>query len=302
MNHDGGRTFRVILEHLIAAGYKVSHRILNSKDFGVPQERKRIYIVGSLRSIPYLGEFKKVNKKMRDILESGKPISNTPFTKKLLENFSLDELFGKSIKDKRGGENNIHSWDLQLKGPTSQSERILLNKILTERRKKIWAELYGIDWMDGMPLTEEMIASFYHENDLHELLESLVLKGYLKYEFPKKKITLVDGNGNKSIIREYDMTKPKGYNIVSGKLSFEVNKILSPDGIAPTLVAMDMQKLYVPDMGGIRKLTMREGLRLFGYPEEYKLNVSEKEGFDLLGNTVVVPVIKEVAGRLLDAI
>ena len=65
---------------------------------------------------------------------------------------------------------------------------------------------------------------------------------------------------------------------------------------------MDMQKLYVPDMGGIRKLTMREGLRLFGYPEEYKLNVSEKEGFDLLGNTVVVPVIKEVAGRLLDAI
>ncbi len=302
VNHDGGRTFRVILEHLIAAGYKVSHRILNSKDFGVPQERKRIYIVGSLRSTPYLGEFKKVNKKMRDILESGKPISNTPFTKKLLENFSLDELFGKSIKDKRGGKNNIHSWDLQLKGPTSQSERILLNKILTERRKKIWAELYGIDWMDGMPLTEEMIASFYHENDLHELLESLVLKGYLKYEFPKKKITLVDGNGNKSIIREYDMTKPKGYNIVSGKLSFEVNKILSPDGVAPTLVAMDMQKLYVPDMGGIRKLTMREGLRLFGYPEEYKLNVSEKEGFDLLGNTVVVPVIKEVAGRLLDAI
>ena len=33
-----------------------------------------------------------------------------------------------------------------------------------------------------------------------------------------------------------------------------------------------------------------------------KFNVSEKDGFDLLGNTVVVPVIKAVAERLLDAL
>lgn len=65
---------------------------------------------------------------------------------------------------------------------------------------------------------------------------------------------------------------------------------------------MDMQKLYVPDTGGIRRLTIREGLRLFGYPEDYRLDLPEKEAFDLLGNTVVVPVIKAVAARLLDAI
>lgn len=75
-----------------------------------------------------------------------------------------------------------------------------------------------------------------------------------------------------------------------------------PDEIAPTLVAMDMQKLYVADNGGLRRLTLREGLRLFGYPESMQLNVSEKDGFDLLGNTVVVPVIKAVATRLINAI
>ncbi len=77
---------------------------------------------------------------------------------------------------------------------------------------------------------------------------------------------------------------------------------MGPNEIAPTLVAMDMQKLFVADGGGLRRLTLREGLRLFGYPETMQLNVSEKDGFDLLGNTVVVPVIKAVATRLINAI
>ena len=301
INHDGGKTFKTILSHLFSAGYKVSHRLLNSKDFGVPQERKRIYIVGTLQKAPDLNDFPSIHRCMRDIMETGKTVADTKFTRLLLKSFKVEELYGKSIKDKRGGENNIHSWDLQMKGPTTEKERMLLNQILTERRKK-WAELYGIDWMDGMPLTTDMIASFYRGSDLSILLNSLEQKGYLKYEFPKKKVWITDENGNRSSYREYDTTKPQGYNIVSGKLSFEVNKVLSPNDVAPTLVAMDMQKLYVPDTGGIRRLTIREGLRLFGYPEDYKLDLPEKEAFDLLGNTVVVPVIKSVAARLLDVI
>ena len=102
--------------------------------------------------------------------------------------------------------------------------------------------------------------------------------------------------------RVYDDTKPKGYNIVAGNLSFEVNRILSPYEIAPTLVATDMVKIAVPDGDGIRRLTIREGLRLFGYPETYDIPLKKTLAFDLLGNTVVVPVIKAVAGRLLDTI
>ena len=92
---------------------------------------------------------------------------------------------------------------------------------------------------------------------------------------------------------------PLGYNIVAGKMSYEVAKVLDPNGIAPTLVAMDMEHLFVGDNGGIRKLSLREGLRLFGYPDDFKFNVSQQDGYDLLGNTVVVPVIKQVALRVL---
>ena len=83
-------------------------------------------------------------------------------------------------------------------------------------------------------------------------------------------------------------------------MSFEVSKILAPNDIAPTLVAMDMQHLYVADGNGLRPLSLREGLRLFGYPNDYKFDVSIDNGYDLLGNTVVVPVIKAVATKLLE--
>ena len=103
-------------------------------------------------------------------------------------------------------------------------------------------------------------------------------------------------------MREEDESKPQGYNIVAGKLSFDISKILDPNNVAPTLVALDTNKSYVGDNGGLRRLTLREGLRLFGYPEEYVLGSSEREGYDLLGNTVVVPVIKAVAERFINEI
>lgn len=43
--HKGGETFRIIVETLEQLGYTVHHKVLNSRDFGVPQNRERIYIV-----------------------------------------------------------------------------------------------------------------------------------------------------------------------------------------------------------------------------------------------------------------
>ena len=302
VNHDGGKTLQVIVNSLAALDYKFDFRVLNSKYFGVPQERKRIYIVGSINAVPNLDKFPLKESKLGDILETGLPTADTPFTRTLLKHFTIEQLYGKSIKDKRGGSSNIHSWDLEIKGSVSPEQKRLLDTILTERRKKKWADIIGIDWMDGMPLTLEQIQTFYNSPNLEEMLEYLTQKGYLKFEHPKKLIRETNVNGVTTTHREYDMAKPKGYNIVAGKLSFEINKVMSPAEIAPTLVAMDMQKLYVGDNGGLRRLSLREGLRLCGYPDNIKFNVSEKDGFDLLGNTVAVPVIKEVAERLLETL
>ncbi|WP_288750355.1 DNA cytosine methyltransferase [uncultured Treponema sp.] len=297
VNHDKqnpkyeiGKTLSTILAHLRALGYHVNWKVLNAKDFGVPQDRKRIYITGTFKEAPDLENFETKSSMLSDVLETGLPVSDSKFVNLVLSHYSVEQLYGMSIKDKRGGENNIHSWDIDYKGKTSKQEKAFLNLLLKERRKKKWAAEYGIDWMDGMPLTIDMIRTFYKADNLEEMLEDLVAKKYLKKEHPKKKV------GNK---RVQDESLPLGYNIVAGKMSYEVAKVLDPKGIAPTLVAMDMEHLFVADNNGIRKLSLREGLRLFGYPDDFKFDVSIQDGYDLLGNTVVVPVIKQVALRVL---
>ncbi len=293
-----GRTLKTILHTLeVELNYQVSWKVFDSLDFGLPQSRKRIFIIGTKDTKINLSHFPKKHKVFKDIMETGLKTLDSRFTQLLLSHFDIEDLYGKSIKDKRGGENNIHSWDIELKGSVSQEQHILLNKLFKARRQKKWAEEIGIDWMDGMPLTLEQIRTFHSTDNLKELLDDLVQKGYLKFEHPKGIIEEPTLLGVRKY-RSYDKTKQKGYNIVTGKLSFEINKILSPKDIVPTLVATDMSRLAVPDGNGLRRLTIREGLRLFGYPEKYEIPTKENDAFDLLGNTVAIPVVNAIADRL----
>ncbi len=295
-----GKTLSTILYKLKnELGYNVTWKVLDSIDFGLPQSRKRIFIVGTKDEKVNLTVTSKEFKPLKAILENGLETIKSDFTERLFNHFEMEDLYGKSIKDKRGGDNNIHSWDIGIKGEVTDEQIILLNKLFKERRKKHWAEKIGIDWMDGMALTLKQISTFCKIDNLKDLLDDLVKKGYLRFEHPKKLVYEKTENGEKKY-RVYDETKPKGYNIVTGKLSFEINKILDPNDIAPTLVATDVSRLAVPDNGGLRRLTIREGLRLFGYPEWYEITVKESEAFDLLGNTVAVPVVEHVANQLAE--
>ena len=49
LSNDKGRTFEIILQTLDELGYDAEWQVLNSKNFGVPQNRKRVFIVGHLR-------------------------------------------------------------------------------------------------------------------------------------------------------------------------------------------------------------------------------------------------------------
>lgn len=51
LTHDGGRTFAVVRRVLDEMGYQVFHKVLNARDFGLPQSRPRLFIVAIRREL-----------------------------------------------------------------------------------------------------------------------------------------------------------------------------------------------------------------------------------------------------------
>lgn len=73
VRHDKGKTFKVIYNTLNDIGYDVFYKVLNAKDFGVPQNRERIYIVGFDKKFNkndfIFPEGQRINTRLGDILE-----------------------------------------------------------------------------------------------------------------------------------------------------------------------------------------------------------------------------------------
>jgi DNA (cytosine-5)-methyltransferase 1 len=89
--HDNGKTFSVILDKLKALGYTVYYKVLNSLDFGLPQKRERIYIVGFLEFIDFnfpkpLGYYQPLS----TILENDDNIPRSYFLSEKIKNKRLN--------------------------------------------------------------------------------------------------------------------------------------------------------------------------------------------------------------------
>jgi DNA (cytosine-5)-methyltransferase 1 len=286
---ENGKPLKRICEEFNNIGYLVSYKKLNAINFGVPQNRERVFIVCSLEKQVDLDKIEYINpeNKLNSIIDYTAKYSDIEinFANKIMELHSQTPLFGYKMQDKRGGQNNIHSWDIGVNGVLTIHERELMNKIMTERRKKHWAEKKNIVWMDGMPLTLSEISTFVDDANLKQMLDNLVAKKYLRLEKPKN---LISGK------RVYDETGEYGYNICKGKLSFPITNILDPSATSPTLTATDSNKLAVIiENTFIRKLNDNELKLLCGFPLSYKLP-DDVNKYDLFGNMVVPNVVEGV--------
>ncbi len=295
--HDGGRTYATVIQRLETLGYKVTSLLLNSSNFGVPQNRVRIYLVCSLENNPFLSiesdlgaadshQFKKdfyqadlfkkqiARKYVKDVLEKEVPEDyrcSEIFVEQLafvLKGNSFEKLHGVRLIDHRGG-NSIHSWDMGIKGHCSDEERALMDAIIGNRRKKH----FGIE-QDGKELSIEQIKTFWAKPTLQPLLDSLVSKGYLRVNAGK-------------------------YNPTCGNMSFEVFKFLDPESISITVVTSDAHRLGIVQNERPRRITPRECARLQGFPDDFILHPNDSWAYRQMGNSVSVPVITAIFDDLI---
>lgn len=189
-----------ILDRIKEAGYFAKYYVLNSFDYGVPQNRIRIYIIG-FKNKEFANKFKipkPLDKKIKlaDILSD--------FNKKIVEteNQMPRDLFGEIITQKsmslstsnglndyflfndlRNGHSTIHSWDIL---ETTERQKKICYLLLKNRRKNTYGNL------DGNPLSLEHFQGLdktITENELDELVELKILKKeYYSFDIDKSKI------------------------------------------------------------------------------------------------------------------
>jgi len=115
LSHDNGYTFLVILESLAELGYSLQWQVLNSKDFGVPQNRERVFIIGYLaKSSPPkvfpIRETIQVNNKQKEKLSM--QISNTLRTNYsngyTNETYIKEEMISPTIRAEHHNTSDVH--------------------------------------------------------------------------------------------------------------------------------------------------------------------------------------------------
>ncbi len=199
--HDKGRTFEIIVKTLEEIGYKVFSDILNSKNFGVPQNRERIYIVAF-----------------------------------------RDDIAPEKFIFPKGKREEIFLRDIIEENPVPSKYYLSQCYMETLRRHKARHEARG----NGFG---------YEIRDLDDIAGAIVCGG-----MGRERNLIVD--------------KRQQNLIPSTHIKGEINK------------------------DGIRKLTPREWARLQGFPESYNLTIADVHLYKQLGNTVTVPVIKEIALKI----
>lgn len=273
LNHDGGKTITTIFAVLAELGYSFEWGILNSKDFNVPQNRERIFIVGHLGGEPRRQVFPLRSNNDEDPRKIGKQIS-----------FALGATYYKGI--------NTGS-----QGGKSSFEKMRRQVIVT-------GELSGEKWEKF----HESSRRVYSDEGIAPTIPTASGGGHT----PKiLSVTGKYGNGKRDLENKFSDISPalratqakRGDNEIRVAIpvmgtdrptKHQNGRTIKEDGDPSfTITARDRHGIF--DGFSIRRLTPLECERLQGFPDNWTEGVSDTQRYKMCGNAVTVNVVEAVA-------
>lgn len=286
VNHDKGATLKMILWQFKALGYVCDYRVLNAKQFGLPQNRERVFIIarndgqpitwptppntptrlGSILHEEVDQKYYYSEKQLRYHLErkekhraKGNGFGCTIVYPDSLVTPTLTAHYCKDgseiiLSDVRSGSTTVHSWDMI---PTDLEERVACKMLMRLRRRGV----------DGHPVPRNHFAGLEHA------ITSLIEKGII-YQVGNS-IEFVHSKQNAGINGVY--------------------RLYSPSSSSFSTITAHSGNDYLLTHAGLRKLTPRECARLQGYPDSFVFPVSDSQAYKQLGNSVAIPVVTALA-------
>lgn len=104
LNHDSGKTFKKIQEDIKNADYKITYKVIKCSDYGIPQMRKRLLIVGIRKDI-------KIKGNIDDIFNLKKYETDMTLSTYMNKNFEKDIAYTIRCGGKRSPIDDKHNWD-----------------------------------------------------------------------------------------------------------------------------------------------------------------------------------------------
>lgn len=291
-------------------GYNVYTKILNAYDFGLPQNRDRIFIVGLREDVDKYANFifpepLDIKVKLCDFLDNVK-VCKSHLKKK---EFNPYDIFGDRIPhsrnrfqklnslndffifcDTRDGHSTIHSWDLI---KTTKKEKKICLTVLKNRRRKA----YGI--YDGNSLSFSDLKKLIPEL-VKKDLKKLVDKGILCKK-DNNKFDLSNTKNSAGLNGVYRVFLPQS-EIFSTLTATGTNDYVATASIPQNNIELYKQffldKIYYPQK--YRTITPKEASRLQGFPSKFKIHKKERLAMKQFGNAVPTNVVYHLMQSIMD--
>ena len=288
-----GRDFAVILSCLDELGYAVEWRVINAADYGMPQRRRRVFIVAYHKTTDL---YKKQQKEEKQKLLCNCVLQNAfPFIENSI-NFNQG-IIGKDKKDisdnfnKKGTTNPFLNSGFMIKGvyytaklkANYNGPRTLLEDIIEKNKKKIPIEF----WIDKSKLLKNEVVKIQFDGTKKVLITEWDMWKYLKGS--KKELKTNKAQGYQYKYAEGSMVFPDNIKAPSRTI------ITGEGGASPSRF-----KHVIEHDKKERRLTSIELEKLNMFPENHTKNnlVNDTKRAFLMGNALVVGVVEKIGYEL----